>query len=177
MNAKSLLFALFFIPFVSLYGQDYLKPSPEMVTAMEKVSFMEGKWKGEGWVQMGPQKEEFIQHETVGTKANGTVMVIDGIAFAADDTSKVVHNAYAVISYNDQESKYVMRAYRADGRYVDADFEVQDDGKIVWGFSHPMAGQIKYTIWEEDGKWIEKGEMSRDGESWMHFFQTSLEKI
>jgi hypothetical protein len=168
-----LLFALL----QSVHGQSSLKPHPDMLQAMEKVGFMEGVWKGSGWIQMGPMRHEFIQYETVSSRTQGAVLVIDGKGLNAEDTTEVVHDAFAVISYNLQEQKYVMRAYRGDGNYVDADFEVKEDGSIVWGFSHPMAGQIRYTIRNEDGKWTEKGEMSRDGSNWMHFYQSTLERV
>ena len=69
-----------------------------------------------------------------------------------------------------------MRAYRGDGNQVDADFTVQEDDTIVWGFTHPMAGQISYTIHLQDGQWVETDEMSRDGQTWMPFFEMKLEK-
>lgn len=66
-----------------------------------------------------------------------------------------------------------MRAVRADGNHIDADFVVNADGSITWGFEHPM-GQIIYHIRHESDKWVETGEMSHDGKNWMPFFRMDL---
>lgn len=160
----------------ALFAQANLQPSAELKAAMEKVKFLEGSWIGSGWIQMGPQRHEFNQSELVQFHANGTVMVIDGRGTDAADSTQVIHQAFAVLSYDQKAGKYLMRAIRADGNHVDADFKVNDDGSIVWGFSHPMAGQIQYTIRYENNRWVETGAMSRDGENWMTFIKMELEK-
>lgn len=158
----------------NLFAQANLTPSAELRTAIDKIRFMEGTWKGSGWIRMGPQKHEFIQTESVTAHANGTVLTIDGMGRDAANPDQIVHQAFAVISYDQAAGKYLMRAVRADGNHVDADFAVQDDGSIVWGFEHPMAGQIRYTIRQEAGAWVENGEASRDGKTWMPFLEMRL---
>ena len=160
----------------TLIAQSSLQPSATLQAAMEKLYVMEGQWRGTGWIQMGPQRHEVLQAESVTRHANGTALAIDGLGRNAKDTTEVVHQAYAVISYDQQAGKYLMRAIRGDGNHVDADFEVKPDGSIVWGFSHPMAGQIRYTIRIDDTTWTENGEMSRDGQSWMPFFAMTLKR-
>ena len=160
----------------SLFAQANLEPSAQVKTAMEKVEFMEGSWVGSGWIQMGPQRHEFQQTEQVTFHANRTVLTIDGRGTDATDSTAVIHQAFAVLSYDQQAGKYLMRAIRADGNHVDADFSVEADGTIIWGFSHPMAGQIRYTIRHTDGQWVESGAMSRDGETWIPFLEMHLSK-
>jgi hypothetical protein len=175
MKIYSTLVVAFGVCLSSLFAQANLQPSAQLHAAMAKVKFMEGSWTGSGWIQMGPQRHEFNQTELVQSHANGTVLTIDGRGTNADDSTQVIHQAFAVLSYDQQAEKYLMRAVRADGNHVDADFEVNADGSITWGFSHPMAGQIRYTIHYEDGKWTETGAMSRDGESWLEFLYMELE--
>jgi len=103
-------------------------------------------------------------------------LVIDGLGTDVE-TNEIIHQAFAVISYDRNAQKYLMRAIRGDGNYVDADFEVIKEGNYIWGFTHPMAGKMKYTANIIDGKWIEKGEMSRDNTTWFPFFEmTPLKK-
>ncbi len=161
---------------LSLFAQAQLQPSPQLLDAMKKVQALEGAWAGSGWIQMGPQRHAFQQTEHVRFHANGTVLTIDGRGTDAVDSTQVIHQAFAVISYDQQAGKYLMRAIRADGNHVDADFAVQPDGSIIWGFSHPMAGRIRYTIKIESESWTETGAMSRDGNSWMPFFEMQLKK-
>lgn len=77
------------------------------------------------------------------------------------------------MSYDRANQKYLMRA---NGNYIDADIRFEADGTIIWGFKHPVAGEIKYTIKVANGKWEEKGEMNRDGTNWVPFFQMNLVK-
>ncbi|MCB9315144.1 MAG: hypothetical protein H6569_03300 [Lewinellaceae bacterium] len=160
----------------ALFAQASLQPSARVLDAMEKLRGLEGSWKGSGWLQMGPQRHEFQQTEAVRLHANGTVVTIDGRGVNAKDSTEVIHQAFAAVSYDQQAGKYLIRAFRADGNHVDADFEVQSDGSIVWGFSHPMAGRIRYTIKVDPDSWFEIGEMSRDGETWMQFLEMQLKK-
>lgn len=171
-----LLAGLCYACFSSLYAQPGLQPSVQIRDAMQKVQFFDGHWKGTGWIQMGPQRQDFTISETAVFKANGSVLVLEGTGRDAADSSVIVHQAFGVISYDQQAGKYLLRAFRADGNYVDADFRVEQDGSVIWGFTHPMAGQIRYTIRLQDGKWVETGDMSRDGQTWRPFLEMRLEK-
>jgi len=171
-----LVFAIVLCGTASLLAQPNVVPSDALKSAMEKIRPMEGQWRGSGWIRMGPQKHEFIQTESVTAHANGTALTIDGLGREAENPDVIVHQAFAVISYDQAAGKYLMRAIRGDGNHVDADFAVNPDGSITWGFTHPMAGQVRYTIRLEDGKWVENGEMNRDGKSWVPFFEMQLER-
>lgn len=157
-----------------LCAQPGLSPDAKVLVAMEKVRALAGEWHGSGWIQMGPQRHQFDQKESVTVKANGAVVVIDGLGRNIADSTQIIHQAYAVVSYDLKTKKYLMRAFRGDGNYVDADFSVQEDGSIVWGFTHPMAGQIRYTIRLQNGQWVETGDTSRDGQTWLPFFEMKL---
>lgn len=159
-----------------LSAQPNLAPSAEVRTAIDKIRLLEGNWTGSGWIQMGPQRHEFIQTETVALHANGTALTIDGLGRDAGAPDQIIHQAFAVISYDQNAGKYLMRAIRGDGNHVDADFSVHDDGSISWGFLHPMAGNVRYTIRLEEGQWVERGSMSRDDTTWFPFFEMRLTK-
>ncbi len=176
MYIKTLATIIGIVGLNALCAQPGLSPDAKVLAAMEKVRALAGEWHGSGWIQMGPQRHQFLQKESVVVKANGAVVVIDGLGINAADATQIIHQAYAVISYDLKTGNYLMRAYRGDGNQVDADFTVQEDGAIVWGFTHPMAGQIRYTIRLQNGQWVETGEMNRDGQTWMPFFEMKLEK-
>jgi hypothetical protein len=172
-----LIFTLFMTGLFSVnnYSQQGLRPDSLTLGAIQKINFMIGKWKGEGWIQMGKDKHSFSQNETIYQKVNNAVLVIDGLG-TDKETNKIIHQAFAVISYDLANKKYLMRAFRADGNYIDADAIVDENGSYIWSFTHPQAGKIKYTIKLVDGKWFEKGEISRDGNNWMQFFEMTLNK-
>lgn len=174
---KNLLLILSFLCIIqeSLIAQPVMTPDSATKEAMGKLAFLTGQWSGTGWIQMGRDKHFFNQSENVIQKVNQSVIVIDGLG-TDSVTNQIIHQAFAVISYDRAAQKYLMRAYRGDGNYIDADAEVTQDGSFIWGFTHPQAGRMKYTIRLTDGKWIEKGEMSRDNTTWFPFFEMTLAK-
>lgn len=154
-------------------------PAAEALAEMKKLEFLTGTWTGEAVYSMGPQKHIVSQHEVVEWKAGGSVLAITGIGkekVAGSDQERVVHDAFAVIGYDAKAKKFTMRAHTPEGS-VDADISVEG-GKIVWGFDHPRAGRVRYTITHSDkGEWHEVGESSRDGgATWTQFIDMKLHK-
>ena len=145
---------------------------------MKKLDFLIGRWEGTGRMHKGPgaAAEEARVTEIVQPKLGGAILLIEGIGRTGTD-DRIVHNALGVISFEAQSKEYRMRAYRADGRFVDPRIVVEDR-KIVWSFDDPRAGSIRYTITINDkGQWHEIGEMSRDGgKMWHPFFEMTLDK-
>lgn len=176
MKKQAFFFAAILLLAAPAFSQQPAAQDSTVLKAMAKILPLTGMWSGDGWIQIGKEKQTFIQTENVVQKANGTVIIIDGVGMDAS-TKKTVHEAFAVLSYDRTNKKYLMRAFLANGNYMDADLSVEPDGTIIWRYKHPMAGDIKYTMKVADGKWEEKGEMNRDGTKWIPFFQMNLEKI
>ncbi len=156
-------------------------PSTASAAEMKKLDFLTGEWKGEGWIEMGPGgRSTFKQTEAVQSKLNGTVIIVEGLGtgkLAGSGQDGVVHNALAVISYDSAARKYLFRAFRADGNYIDANATVGDKN-LIWGFKSPQGAEIKYTIKLNDaGQWLEIGEFSMDGKQWRKFFEMTLQRI
>lgn len=147
--------------------------------AMRKLGYLVGDWRGTATVTMGPEgPRQAAQHETVAWAAGGTVLTISGRGTIVDNgVERVIHDAFATIWWDAQGGKYRMRAHLANGEAVDAEPEVTEE-TLVWGFRHPMAGQIRYTITRTaDDDWHEIGERSADGETnWMKFIEMRLTK-
>ena len=174
---KKTIFFLTMIVAANVFAQNPFQPKTETIKAIEDVSFIIGDWKGTGWIQMGPQKHSFIQTETVISKVNGTVIQIDGLGVDVKNPDIIIHQAFAIISYDIDNKKYLMKAFKGDGGQVDANMKIIDDHTFEWGFSTPMIGSVKYTTSVVNNKWTEVGEMSRDdGKTWFKYFEMVLEK-
>ncbi len=95
-------------------------PSAEVQKeAMKKPSFLTGKWSGDATVQRGPWLPLKIrQSEDIQFRLGGLVLVIEGTGRDLE-SGKVVFNAFAVVSYDDDQKEYRIRAYN-DGRQVEA---------------------------------------------------------
>ncbi len=150
--------------------------SAEVKDAMSKLSVLNGKWEGSGWM-MSPKREKNNSNvkETLTWKLDNTVLLIEGIG--KDDSGKVVHNAMATVFYDAKEKQYRMISHLSDGMWTDATFEVIEDNKKFKWTIDTRGASIVYTINIEDGKWFEEGSYSRAGmEEPMKFFEMNLQK-
>lgn len=146
---------------------------------MQKLGYLVGEWRGKASVIVGPgEPVEAAQHEVVEWAAGGTVLTIAGRGTVIEDgVERVVHDAFATVWWDAEEKGYRMRAHLANGQAVDAQPVVGAD-TMVWGFHHPQAGQLRYTITRTaDGDWHEIGERSADGKTnWMKIIEMRLTK-
>ncbi len=163
------------------FAQTLAAPAPPQLAEMKKLDFLAGQWQGEGWIVLGPgQRRTFRQTETVQNKVGGTVLLIEGLGkgkVPGQAEEVTIHNAFAVVSYDDQAKAFRWRAFRADGVEMDAAATVTERN-IVWGFRDPRAGEVRFTIkLNEAGQWFEVGELNRDGKTWFKFFEMTLQRV
>ena len=143
---------------------------------MKKLSWMIGDWEGEGSIVLGPDKRNVVQQkENVQGKLDDNVLIIEGIG---KEKERIVHHAFAVVSFDRYAKRYLLRAIKADGDSVDAETRMTDEA-FEWGFQSPQTGKVKYTIKHTDAdEWHETGEYSRDeGKTWIKFFEMKLRRI
>jgi hypothetical protein len=134
-------------------------------TKMQALEFLTGVWEGDGWILIGPQRRNFRQREIVRSAAGGTVMLVDGkgLGADADNKDKIVHQAFAVVSWNAATNAYRWQAFRADGASLDVVPQVSDK-KLVWELPAAQATggndrRVRFTITRDsDSRWHEIGE-------------------
>jgi hypothetical protein len=147
---------------------------------MKKVEFLVGEWDGEGWVAFGPgQRKTFTIHESVQPKLDGLVVLLEGLGKSPspDGTQRITHHALATLAYDPQARVYRLSAYREGNGFIAAQARVGAKS-LIWGFTDPRAGDIRFTIRLDDqGRWTETGEASRDGgKSWHQFLDMTLHR-
>jgi hypothetical protein len=147
---------------------------------MKKVDFLVGQWQGEATIQMGPGKpQRVVQTENVQSKLGGKVLLIEGLGKRKNDdgtVGEVVHDALAVLSWDDAKKSYRFSGYTAQYGAMETTLDVSDGPVAVWAMDVP-GGKTRYTITlTEKGEWHEVGEFSRDGSKWMKFFEMTLTK-
>ncbi len=140
---------------------------------MKKVENMVGQWKGSGWIQQGATRETFTGTENVQRKIDGLALLIEGKF--TNPEGKIIHETLAVLSYDTKNSKYPFNTYLASGRSGQYELKLMADN-YEWGFQTP-AGTIRYIIKIANDVWFETGEFSKDGKTWMKFFEMKLEKV
>jgi hypothetical protein len=160
-------------------GQPPSPTLPAQKEAMQKVAFLVGQWKGTGWMMMGPgRRDEFLSTETVESRLDGLVLIIEGVHESSDPARKglVVHHALAELSWDARASGYRFRSHLATGEESDFPGKVVD-GAFVWNLDTPV-GKMRYTIkLDAQGRWSESGERSTDGQTWQPFFGMTLDRV
>jgi hypothetical protein len=161
---------------VSCFAQEIVVQ--DSLKNLEQLSFMKGTWTGDGWMFINKEKKEFTQTETISSKVDNTVFMVDGIGYAKENKDKVIHNAFGVISYNIEEKSITMISFSSTGGKMENPITLIGDKKLEWSFKDEKGGTIRFREdFSEDGFWIEKGDYSFDGNNWFPFFEMRLKKI
>ncbi|TAH40358.1 MAG: hypothetical protein EYC69_11135 [Bacteroidetes bacterium] len=175
MKNNLLLIILLFSVSLSGKAQQSTITDSLAIKALGKLQWLEGNWSGEGWVDSRDARHFFNQTESIRTKVKGTVMLIEGLGIDKAN-AEIKHEAFAVVSYDIFARKYLMRAFKSDGKYVDAKINVEDDGTLVWGFKIDDAPEVRYTIKKVNEKWVEIGEFNLGAGKWTKFYEMTLNK-
>jgi hypothetical protein len=177
---KPIILFLAFIFSGMLSPKAIAQPVPGKVTEqMQKFNWMVGDWKGEAWY-MGrdQQKTQIVQREHIITRLDGTIITMEGTGYNIPEgtqSAKIVFQAFGILTYDQYNSKFVLRAYNG-GNFTDSDLNTNPDGSFSWGFDAGN-GKMRYTLkLTPDGKWNETGEFSGDGTTWYKTFEMTLSK-
>jgi hypothetical protein len=124
-------------------------------SAMQKLSFLIGKWAGEASVLRGPgEPVQLLQTEEASYKLEGLILLIEGVGRSKSNGQPVLQ-AFGIISYDDEAKTYRMRAFN-DGRYLETDVKLSQDGReLTWGFT---LGDIRTNSTlriNDKGEWTE----------------------
>jgi hypothetical protein len=145
--------------------------------AIGKLDFMVGRWTGEAWMQRGSERVQTTMTETVERKLDGAVLQVEGrgvIPAAAGGEPRVVHHAFAVISFDAQAGAYGLRSYLANGLFGDFLWTLIPGG-MSWSRNVP-GGQVRNTARIANDEWHEVGEFSRDGVTWTPIMELRLRR-
>lgn len=145
--------------------------------AMEKLSFLVGKWAGEVRIYRKPDEPLVLdQTEDVQFKLDGWVLQIEGIGRTKTGGQPMLQ-ALGMISFDDERSVYRMRAFN-DGRFLETDVALLDDGRSLrWGFS---AGEIKLASLlriNKRGEWTELHEITIGAQPPRKFMELAVTRI
>ena len=146
---------------------------------MEKLSFMVGEWQGTGWSMTRAGKESSIIKEKVECKLDCHILAVNGQGTRLDPSTQesvIVHDAFGVITFDNETGKYMIRAHKKDN-VVDAELIFLADRLFQWSIPAP-GGMVRFTVdFTQPGTWKETGEYSSDGITWMKSMEMELKKI
>lgn len=149
---------------------------PVQRTEMNKLDFLVGKWKGEGWIKMpGSERVTFTQTETVQKKLGGLALLLEG---HGTSQGKTVFEALAMVTWDPEKGHYRFSSATTEGRAGESEGKFVPGGAWEWGFAVPQGGRIRYTIKLTDkGEWHETGHYSPDEKTWHQFHEMTLRKV
>lgn len=118
-----LIILLAFVTLLAAQSPDVLhKETMKQKEAIKKLQWWIGEWKGEAWTQMGPVKRETVHMtETIKSHLDGTVILVEGVGRrggSGPDKGEIVHNAFAVVSYDSKAGKYRWNSWRVPGGFT-----------------------------------------------------------
>ena len=172
MNRKILFATLILLAgFINISAQE--QTAELQRSEVKKLESMVGQWKGSGWIQQGAKRETFTGTETVQRKIDGLALLVEGRF--TDPQGKVIHETLAVLAFDPKLKSYRFRTYLASGISGEHDLKIVPDA-YLWGFSF-TGGEVRYTIKTANDVWLEIGEFSKDGKTWVKFFEMKLEKV
>ena len=166
---------LFFLTLLVSMQTGAAQPSKETTDAISGLLFMEGVWKGTGWIKMGEKKQQFRETETVIRKLSGAAVQLEAYGTAVEDSNNIINDALGIASYNQSTNKYSLRIFQSDGSFTEADARIIQPSKFEWSIKYP-GGYFKYIIEVIGKKWVEKGYKSADGTNWSQVFGMELTK-
>lgn len=144
----------------------------EQRDAMQRLSWMDGEWAGTASVYAGPGRTSSHSHtERIGPMVGGSVKVIEGRTTEAD--GQVSFNAFAVVSWDDETDRYIMRSY-ANGQAGDFPLEITADG-FKWS-TPSRGGTMNYVTTHTGGEWVEVGDFVMDGRPPMRVIELRLRR-
>lgn len=142
-------------------------------TAMDRLGFMDGEWRGEATV-FGPNGPMTLtQTERVGPMLGGSIKVIEGRGYAADGSTEF--NAMATVSWDARAGRYGFRSY-AQGYSGDYPFEVTEDG-FRWETPAGPGAKIEYVAVVRDGTWHEVGTWVAEGQPRRPMMEMRLTRV
>ena len=161
-----------------LWGQ-----SAEPIPSVDALEFMAGTWEGPGWM-LGRDREQhhFQQTEVIQSKSQGEALMVNGLGYALDSagnlTDRVIHEAFGLISLNPEKGGVTMLSFTPQQGRMESDLELLGEKRLRWGFVEEKSGRyIRFTEdFSQPGLWQERGEISRDGETWFPFFEMTLQR-
>ena len=161
------------ISILMLSLKSFAQAPEQTVEAIRKLAFLEGVWRGKGWIQAGDKKQYFNETETVRIKVGETLVQIDVYGVSAENDSVIINNGLAIISYNQPTKKYEMKFFQADGSLTDATVRIIHKNTIEINLSR-KTGYTRFVIEANESQWFEQGFSSSDGKSWKQVFEMKL---
>jgi hypothetical protein len=119
-------------------------------------------------------RQHFDSRETVSARLSGAALLIEGRHYAPGNPQLLVHDAMAMVTWDQRAGAYRFRSALANGSGGDFPLEVAP-GRFAWRMEMP-GGRIDYVAEFTADTWNERGRRTgTDGQS-IDFFEMNLRR-
>jgi hypothetical protein len=128
--------------------------------ALQQLDFLVGVWTGSARMLRGPGTiVELDQTERAEYRIGGLVLLIEGTGQDRVNGTPILQ-ALGVISYDDENQAYRMRAFN-DGRFLETEVRLVEPGRAIsWGFALGDVRTQSVLRISDDGAWTERAELT-----------------
>ncbi len=154
--------ALVFVFVVACGATSAQQGGDEQRAAMARFDWLVGDWEGSGWVDRGSGRSEFFSTERVRRAAGGAVITIEGVHYSKTGQTRgaVVHDAFAVISFDPQSRGYRFGSHLSTGQSGVFDMTASER-EFAWRLpigDNGERGRVECSAkLDADGRWVETG--------------------
>jgi hypothetical protein len=153
--------------------KSFAQAPKETTDAIRKLAFLEGVWKGKGWIGTGDKKQHFNETEIAKIKTGETLLQIDVYGTSVENDSVIINNGLAIISYDIPAKAYKMKFFQSDGSLAEADVRLINENTVEINL-HRKSGFTRFVIEAKESRWFEQAFSSNDGRTWNQFFEMNL---
>jgi hypothetical protein len=150
-------------------------PAVSLSQHMAPLAPLVGEWRGSGWMLMPDgTRRSFESRETVTSRLSGNALLVEGRHYAPGNPQRPVHDAMAMITWDQRAGAYRFRSALANGSGGDFPLEVSP-GRFAWRMEMQGA-RIDYVAEFTGDTWTERGRRTgADGRS-IDFFEMRLRR-
>ena len=141
-------------------------------TAMKKLDWMKGRWRGPAATQTPAGEHRVMQTERIGSFLDGTLLVMEGKGFQPDGS--VGFHAFGILSFDPASGTYALHSH-AQG-YAGTFKLVPNGTGYAWEIPAGPA-TIRYTATLHDGTWTEVGDRIVPNQPPQRFFEMNLKRV
>lgn len=89
----------------------------EQIQKMQRLDYLLGEWRGDGWIEWGGRRSSFKSYERIDRKLSGAAYLIEGAHTTniPEHGEVSVHEALGMLTYDEHRGGYLMRTHTRYG--------------------------------------------------------------
>jgi len=143
-------------------------------TAMKKLEFLTGDWKGTGWYKMQESGDSLTFSQKGEWINSGKVLHVSASfqLYASGDLTETVVD----VTYDEKQKKYLVTAQAGTQEKSNGEGLLVDDHTFQYTLTFGTGWKMRYSFSVTGSQQIVRGESSNANDSWMQIFGGTINK-